>query len=131
MHVGHYARLFAANEIAGFLVVEDFAPGLFEARHDSAVAAGHVREAVAEVPVGQDGKFFAGLDEISDRGFHAAGACSGDGDIEFVGRGKGVTQQAADVFGDLEEIGIQVADDGLVQRLVDARRHHAGSGSEQ
>jgi hypothetical protein len=90
-----------------------------------------VEEAVAEVPIGQDGKLFARLDEIGDRGFHAAGARSGDGDIEFVGRGKGVAEEATDVFGDLEEIRIQVPDDGLVQRLVDARRHHAGSRSQQ
>ena len=109
LHVGHRARLFAADEIAGFLIVEDFAPGFLQAHDGGAVPAGHVREAVAEVSVGQNREFFARLDEIGDCGFHAAGARSGDGDVEFVGGGEGVTQQLADVLHHLEKVRIQVA----------------------
>jgi hypothetical protein len=76
---------FAADEIAGFLIVENFAPGFLQTHDHGSVTAGHVREPVAEVSVGQDRELLARLDEVGDRGFHAAGAGSGNGDIEFVG----------------------------------------------
>src|SRR5450755_479009 len=105
LHVGDGARFFAADEVAGFLVVEDFAPRFFKANDGCAVAAGYVRKAVAEVAVGEDGEFLAGLYEIGDGGFHAAGAGAGDGDIKFVDGREGIAEKAADILDDFEEVG--------------------------
>jgi len=42
-----------------------------------------------------------------------------------------VSQQRADLLGQLKEERVEVADNGLRHRLVDTRRHHAGAGAEE
>ena len=132
LYEGDHAGMFAADELAGLLRVKGLAPGLGEADHFAAVAAGHFADAVAEETVGEESELFAGLDEVGHGGFHAGAAGAGDGDVELVLGGKGVAEQGADLFDYLEEERVEMADHGLRHGLVvHAGRDHAGSRSEQ
>ncbi len=131
LHEGHHVRLFAADEVAGLLRVVRLAPGLGEAHYFGALAASHFADAVAEEAVGEQRELPAGLGEIGDGGFHSGAAGPGDRQVELVLRGENVAEQRADLAGNFKEERIEVAHHILRHGLVHARRHHAGSGTEE
>ncbi len=96
-----------------------------------ALTAGHFADAIAEESVGEEGEFAAGFSEIGDSGLHPGTARTRRRQIEGVGRGVGVPQQAADLFVYLEEKGIEMSDDGLRHCLVNTGRHYARTGAEK
>ena len=73
----------------------------------------------------------AGRDEVHHRRLHAGGAGAGNHEGEFVLRAPAQLQQAADVGEDFEQIRVEVADDGLAERGVDARMDGRWSGAQQ
>ena len=129
LDVGHDLRLLALDEVAGFVVGEDFAPGLLEAHDLGALTARHLGLAVAEVAVGEDDDLRSRLDEVADRGFHAAAAGGGDDEGLLILGAEDGAQQALNVGGDFEEVGIEMPDDGLRHGLVNARMNLSGTGA--
>lgn len=95
------------------------------------MALGHFGHAVAEESVGEDDDLHAGIDEVADGGFHASAAGGRDDEGPLVLGTEDVAQHALVVLADLEEIGIEVSDDGLGHGLVDAGMDLGGAGAEQ
>ena len=124
-------RLFALDERARFVVVKDFAPGFFEARHLGALTLAHLGQAVGEVTVGEHRYLGSAFDEVHDGGFHARRAGARDGDGAFVLGAENVAQQVGGVLQDAEEIRVRVADDRRGQRRIDTRVDHARAGAQK
>ena len=104
------------------------APGSFDGHDGRAAALDHLGHAHAEVAVAADDNGVAGLDDVVDRGLHAGGAGAGDGHREVVFRAEDRTQRALRVVQQLDEDGVEHADDGLRHRAVDARVHERRPG---
>ena len=119
------------DELGGFAVAEGAAPGLLEADDVGAVALGHLGHAVAEEAVGEDPDLHAGIDEVADGGFHAAATGGRDDERPLVLGAEDMTQHALVVLADLEEVGIEVADDRLRHRLVYPGMHLRRAGAKQ
>src|SRR5208283_5984089 len=69
--------------------------------------------------------------EVGDGGFHSAAAGGGDDEVQIVGSAEDFPQHALNVGGYLEEIGIEVADDGLRHRPIDAGMNLTGTRAKQ
>ena len=110
---GDDARALAANEFAGFLRIERLAPRLGEPHHFPALPASDLSNAVAEKAVGEKREFFPGLGKVGDCRLHPGGPGAGDRDVELIFRGVGVPKEATHLFHDLEEVRVEMPDDGL------------------
>ena len=124
-------RLFALNGLRGFGLGENFAPGFFHADEVGAMPAAHFRDTLGEITGGENQEFGAGIDEIRNGGLHARAAGTGKSMHELILGAEQVAQRGADVFELLKQEWIQVADDGLCHRLINAFGNLGRTGSEQ
>ena len=122
------ASLSAASTCSGSMIA---APGRLDGHDGRAAALDHLRHAHAEVAVAADDDGVAGLDDVVDGGLHAGGAGAGDRHREVVLGAEDRAQGALRVVEQLDEDGVEHADDGLRHRAVDARVHERGPGAEQ
>ncbi len=121
----------AVDGVDDGLLIEDGSPGGFDFFDDGAAAFGDVDHASAEDAVDADEDFVAGFDEVDEEGFHAGGACAGDGEGHFVLGAEGLAEFGADVIHDVEEDGVEVADGGAGEGLEDADGDVGGAGAEE
>ena len=119
------------DRLHDFLIGEDLAPGLLEAHQFRPVPAAHFAEALAEVTVHEDREFRPRFDEVRYGGLHAGAARPRKHQREFVARAPAPLQRAPDLFVDLEEVGVEVADDRLRHGRINARVHGGGARAEQ
>jgi hypothetical protein len=122
-------RLFAANHIASFLLVERLTPGLFVTHDFTAVPLAHVTDPVAEEPVSEYEYLCAGFDEIADSSLHACAPGAGDGEGKRIRRAKDGAQAVANFFDHREKIGIEMADNRLGHCLVNTGLNHSRTGA--
>src|SRR5579862_5350531 len=102
-------------------------PRLFEADEIRALTLAHFADAIREITVGKDGELRARLDEVCDARFHPGTTSSGNHHGDAIGGAVGHLEKLLDVAHDLEEVGIEVADDRLGKRFINARMNHAWS----
>src|SRR5579871_6312621 len=130
MHERGDLRLLAIQKICGFGFGERFAPRLVEDHDVRAVALAHIDDALREIARGEYGKLLTGRDEVRERRFHACAARAGESMHELVLGAEQLAQRGADVFKLLEQKWIQMADDGLSHRLINAFGNLRRTGSE-
>ena len=75
--------------------------------------------------------FAPGSTKLATARLHAGAAGAGDDHGELVLRAEAGLQPVADLLVDLEEVGVEVPDDGLSHGLIDARMDRRGSGTKQ
>src|SRR5580698_10222300 len=131
MNVSHNFGLFATDELYRLVIPEALAPGLFKANDLGAMALRHLRDAVGKITIGEHRKLRSGFYEVSNGSFHARAARTRNHQGGTVARAESHSQQLLVVSHHLDEIRIQVPDDGFCQRLINPRMNHAGSRSEQ
>ena len=131
LHVHHDFGFLKADKVSSFLVVEDFAPGFFEAHQFGALAARHFRHAIAEETVGERHHLHPRQNKVGDGSFHATAASGGDDEGQLVLGSEHRAKKPLNVGGDLEEIGIEMADDGLSHCLVNPGMDLTWSGAKQ
>src|ERR1019366_2074613 len=68
---------------------------------------------------------------VGDGSFHAAAAGGGDDEGQLILGSKYGAEEPLNVGGDLEEVGIEMADDGLSQRLIHAWMHLTWTRAKQ
>ena len=83
----------------------------------------------AKKPPGENDELGAGLDKVRNGCFHASATGAGDGHGECIFGAVGGLETGTDLFVDLEEEWIEVADDRLAHCFIDARgRRVTGRG---
>jgi hypothetical protein len=95
------------------------------------MAAAHFDKTFGEVSGGEHRELLARLHEISQRRFHTGAAGTRNDLDERILRAENRTQIAANVFRNLEEIRIQMADYRLPHGLIDTGMNLRGTGGEQ
>lgn len=73
----------------------------------------------------------AGLEQVGEGGLHAGGAGAGDGKGERLLRAENLTQHLGDAVHDLDELRVQVAQDGGGHGAQDARVYVAWAGTQK
>src|SRR6266702_2471639 len=129
LNEGNNLRTFTADELCGLVVTEGFAPGFFKARDDGAVTLRHLTDALGEKSADEERQFSAGLDEVGDGSFHAAGAGGRDGDGQLILSSEDGAEAVAQILRYLEEVRVEVPNNRLRHRLIDARIDLAGARS--
>src|SRR6185369_4419883 len=117
----HDRWFFASDKFRGFGVAEHLSPRFLEANDLGLVPLAHFGDPVAEESVGENADLGSGFNEISNCRFHSSGSRSRDGQRELILRPENCTEHLANVAQDLEEIRIEVPDDRLRHRLINAR----------
>ena len=117
--------------LADLVGVEGFAVGAFEDLDLGPGATGDVDHAAAEDAVDADEHVVAGLDQVDDDGFHAGRAGAGDGQGHGVGGLEDVAQEGLHPVHQADEVGVEVAEEGLAHGGQDAGVDLAGAGAEE
>ena len=124
-------NFFALAGAADVFGIDGSAVGRFDANHFRAGGAvGDHRHAFGEPAIGADDTFVAGLKDVHDRGFDAAGAGRGNGIGDAILGLEDAAQHDLHVAHHFGEPRIHVADQRSGQGAVDARVHVGGAGSE-
>ena len=94
-------------------------------------AGGHLGDAVAEVAADADDGAVAGLEQVHDGGFHAAGAGAGGGEGDLVPGAEDLPHHLLAFIHDADELGVEVAEEGEAHRGQHARIGAAGPGAHE
>src|SRR5262249_54526264 len=108
---------------------EDLSPRLLEPHDFPTLTTSHLSLAFAEESVDERCDLRSRFDEVADRRLHAATAGGGDHERHFVRRAENGAQQTLDVGRDLEEVRIEMTDNRLRHRLIDAGMNLARAGA--
>lgn len=111
--------------------IDRLAPLELDLHHLGAGAVGHVGHAAAEGAVDGDDGAVARLQQVHDRRFHAGGAGRGQRDAGMVRRIEQPGQRALDLFHQLLELRVQVADGRTGQGRQYAGADVGGAGPHQ
>ena len=107
------------------------APGGGHARHFRARARGHLGDALAKVAADADDGAVAGLEQVHDGRFHAAGAGAGGGEGDVVGGAEDAPHHRLALVHDAHEFGVEVAEDGEAHGGQHAGVGAAGAGAHE
>jgi hypothetical protein len=107
--------------------VEHLSPRALQRGHRCAGAPGNVGHPLAKDAVHAHDHLVAWLNEVDHAGFHAGTTGTADRKGQAVGRSKSLPQELLHLIHDLQELRVQVADEGRGHRRQNARMNVAGA----